>query len=215
MGGRHPAGTSRAGRGRRRRGRGGGGGRTGAARRRRKKGKTGDGDDAENGELEVGEHSRPYDSPLLDEEADGSGASGKPAPTRRDLADDLFDPDPFGAGVPPPAPPVDDDAPPFDPATAEVPEVPEPDVPEREIPDPTPAPRGSEQLPLSSSGEIYVLPEPSALRPGSTTKPRTKANDTVVNALTGFWSSSTSTRRSPGSRAVRRSPGTRSSWVRR
>ncbi|WP_143220818.1 DNA translocase FtsK, partial [Actinomadura sp. CNU-125] len=29
------------------------------------------------------------------------------------------------------------------------------------------------------------LPEPSALRPGSTTKPRTKANDTVVNALTG------------------------------
>src|SRR5690606_2839058 len=54
-----------------------------------------------------------------------------------------------------------------------------------DVPDPTPAPRRSEQLPLSSSGEIYVLPDPSMLRPGSVTKPRTKANDTVVNALTG------------------------------
>ncbi|MBB6398500.1 serine/threonine protein kinase [Actinomadura coerulea] len=31
----------------------------------------------------------------------------------------------------------------------------------------------------------YVLPDPAALRPGSVSKPRTKANDTVVNALTG------------------------------
>ncbi|WP_149261997.1 DNA translocase FtsK [Actinomadura sp. K4S16] len=31
----------------------------------------------------------------------------------------------------------------------------------------------------------YVLPDPSTLRPGSVSKPRTKANDTVVNALTG------------------------------
>ncbi len=54
-----------------------------------------------------------------------------------------------------------------------------------EVRDPTPAPRRSEQLPLSSSGEIYVLPDPSKLRPGSVAKPRTKANDTVVNALTG------------------------------
>ncbi|WP_262401740.1 DNA translocase FtsK 4TM domain-containing protein, partial [Actinomadura sp. CNU-125] len=168
-------------------------------KRRRKKAKAGD-DDAENGELEVGEHSRPYDSPLLDEDGGSgtsgrAGASGKPAPTRRDLADELFDPDPFGAEVPPPAPPGDDDAYPFDAPADEAP-APGPDAPghdpsehgaseqgasEREIPDPTPAPRGSEQLPLSSSGEIYLLPEPSALRPGSTTKPRTKANDTVVN----------------------------------
>ncbi|QFG25586.1 DNA translocase FtsK [Actinomadura sp. WMMB 499] len=163
-----------------------------APRKRRRKGRKAADGDAENGEPEIGEHSRPYDSPLLDDEAGGAGASGgsgKPAPTRRDLADELFDPDPFGAEVPPPAPPGDDDPYPFDPPAAEAP-PPEPGAPgrdaaEREIPDPTPAPRGSEQLPLSSSGEIYVLPDPSALRPGSAAKPRTKANDTVVNALTG------------------------------
>ncbi|MFC0038999.1 DNA translocase FtsK [Actinomadura rayongensis] len=127
---------------------------------------------AEGGEegVERGEHSRPYDTPLLDEDAPRPGAS-------RDLADDLFEPDPFGPPPEPPAePPADllppdpvDDAPPPQPA----------------VPDPTPAPRRSEQLPLSSSGEIYELPEPSALRPGSVAKPRTKANDQVVNSLTG------------------------------
>ncbi|MFV2209576.1 DNA translocase FtsK 4TM domain-containing protein [Actinomadura sp. LOL_016] len=167
-----------------------------APRKRRRKGRKGaDGDDAENGEPEIGEHSRPYDSPLLDDAAGKGGASGKKAPTRRDLADELFDPDPFGVEVPPPAPPGDDDPHPagphsFDPPADEVlpapdPEEPDPDTAGRDVPDPTPAPRGSEQLPLSSSGEIYVLPDPTALRPGSATKPRTKANDTVVNALTG------------------------------
>ncbi|MGW5417028.1 DNA translocase FtsK [Actinomadura geliboluensis] len=151
-------------------------------RRRKKKPETEDGD----GELEVGEHSRPYDTPLLEDEPK------KAARPRRDLADELFEPDPFGADVPPPAPPLDDevmdgamdgaadetaDEHAADPAaTADAP---------HEAPDPTPAPRRSEQLPLSSSGEIYVLPDPSALRPGSVSKPRTKANDTVVNALTG------------------------------
>lgn len=151
-------------------------------RRRKKKPESEDGD----GELEVGEHSRPYDTPLLEDEPK------KAARPRRDLADELFEPDPFGADVPPPAPPLDDevmdeamdgaadetaDEHAADPAaTAEAP---------HEVPDPTPAPRRSEQLPLSSSGEIYVLPDPSALRPGSVSKPRTKANDTVVNALTG------------------------------
>ncbi|MFG1854744.1 DNA translocase FtsK 4TM domain-containing protein [Actinomadura geliboluensis] len=151
-------------------------------RRRKKKPESEDGD----GELEVGEHSRPYDTPLLEDEPK------KAARPRRDLADELFEPDPFGADVPPPAPPLDDEAMDgamdgaadetadehaADPAaTADAP---------HEAPDPTPAPRRSEQLPLSSSGEIYVLPDPSALRPGSVSKPRTKANDTVVNALTG------------------------------
>ncbi|WP_067792061.1 DNA translocase FtsK [Actinomadura formosensis] len=144
-----------------------------APKKRRRKKKPEDGED----ELEVGEHSRPYDTPLLEEEPK------KAARPKRDLADELFDPDPFGADVPPPAPPVDDE--PMDRhvagesmAEAEPPESPE-------VRDPTPAPRRSEQLPLSSSGEIYVLPDPSELRPGSVSKPRTKANDTVVNALTG------------------------------
>ncbi|TDB88123.1 DNA translocase FtsK [Actinomadura sp. KC216] len=144
-------------------------------KRRRKKKAAKD----ESDELEVGEHSRPYDTPLLD---DVPKKGDRP---RRDLADDLFEPDPFQSDVPPPAPPHDDGggAPPMDELVAggDTPLVP----PAADVPDPTPAPRSSEQLPLSSSGEIYVLPDPSALRPGSVSKPRTKANDTVVNALTG------------------------------
>ncbi|QXJ25005.1 DNA translocase FtsK 4TM domain-containing protein [Actinomadura graeca] len=150
-------------------------------KRRRKSKSKGDGEGGE-GELEVGEHSKPYDTPLLEDETE------KGARPKRDLADELFEPDPFGGDVPPPAPPLDDEVPP--PGEHDLPDLPGPlDHPAppgaHEAPDPTPAPRSSEQLPLSSSGEIYVLPDPSALRPGSAAKPRTKANDTVVNALTG------------------------------
>ncbi|MFC5753503.1 DNA translocase FtsK 4TM domain-containing protein, partial [Actinomadura rugatobispora] len=121
--------------------------------------------------VEVGEHSKPYDTPVLDD----APTKGKGA---RDLADELFEPDPFGSDAPPP--PEPDAAP--EPET-----VADPPAPSRarRTPDPTPAPRRVEQLPLSSSGEIYELPEPALLRPGSVAKPRTKANDTVVNALTG------------------------------
>ncbi|WP_067461730.1 DNA translocase FtsK [Actinomadura macra] len=145
-----------------------------APKKRRRKSKKGEDED---GELEVGEHSKPYDTPLLE---DGTKKADRP---RRDLADELFEPDPFSGDVPPPAPPVDDELPP----PPDVPDTPDPldALGAHEAPDPTPAPRSSEQLPLSSSGEIYVLPDPAALRPGSAAKPRTKANDTVVNALTG------------------------------
>ncbi|MFB4300064.1 DNA translocase FtsK 4TM domain-containing protein [Actinomadura sp. NTSP31] len=144
-----------------------------APKKRRRKKKAEEAGD----ELEVGEHSKPYDTPLLEDEPK---RADRPV---RDLADELFEPDPFGGDVPPPAPPADDgppldDAPPEEFAPAEQPE-------RAEVRDPTPAPRSSEQLPLSSSGEIYVLPDPMVLRPGSVSKPRTKANDTVVNALTG------------------------------
>ncbi|HEX2313371.1 MAG TPA: DNA translocase FtsK [Thermomonospora sp.] len=114
------------------------------------------GDEAAEDGLEIGEHSKPYDTPVL-EERDTRDLPDEPDPVR-DLADDLFEPDPF---VEPPAPP------------------------EPQVPDPTPAPRRAEQLPLNSSGEIYELPDPAALRPGSVAKPRTKANDVVVAALTG------------------------------
>ncbi|MFA1539328.1 DNA translocase FtsK [Actinomadura monticuli] len=155
-------------------------------RRRKKK------PDEADGELEVGEHSRPYDTPLLEDEPK------KADRPRRDLADELFEPDPFGAGVPPPAPPADDG--PMDAhvagesmagesmageSMADGVMADDAPIEPHEPRDPTPAPRRSEQLPLSSSGEIYVLPDPSVLRPGSVSKPRTKANDTVVNALTG------------------------------
>jgi S-DNA-T family DNA segregation ATPase FtsK/SpoIIIE len=53
-------------------------------------------------------------------------------------------------------------------------------------PDPTPPPKSSEQLILSATGSgdgTYRLPGAGLLKPGSVVKPRTKANDIVVNAL--------------------------------
>ncbi|MFB4315342.1 DNA translocase FtsK 4TM domain-containing protein [Actinomadura sp. 21ATH] len=144
-------------------------------KRKPKKDAEGAGEDgAPEGELEVGEHSRPYDTPVLEEQPAKKGKGS------RELADDLFEPDPFGDAPPPPPEP---EIGPEDAAEAEAETVADP--PERRAPDPTPAPRRVEQLPLSSSGEIYELPEPALLRPGSVAKPRTKANDTVVKALTG------------------------------
>ncbi|WP_436890649.1 DNA translocase FtsK [Nocardiopsis dassonvillei] len=55
------------------------------------------------------------------------------------------------------------------------------------VPDPTPAPAATEQLTIPSrvvEGD-YELPPPAMLKPGSPVKPRTKANDDVVDALTG------------------------------
>jgi S-DNA-T family DNA segregation ATPase FtsK/SpoIIIE len=114
------------------------------------------------GDIEVGEHKKPYDTPVVADKqppappgrpgadpapGDGPGHGPEPVP---DLMDELMDPEPVVAP-----------------------------------PDHSPAPRRTEQLPLSSSGEIYELPAPGLLRPGSVSKPRTKANDLVVAALTG------------------------------
>jgi S-DNA-T family DNA segregation ATPase FtsK/SpoIIIE len=109
-------------------------------------------------DVELGEHSKPYDTPLLS----GKGDPARPGADRPGLVDELMDPEPEPEPSAPPAPP----APP-------------------EPLEHTVAPKRSEQLPLSSSGEIYELPAPNLLRPGTSTKPRTKANDVVVNALTG------------------------------
>ncbi|WP_182904375.1 DNA translocase FtsK [Microbispora sp. H13382] len=67
----------------------------------------------------------------------------------------------------------------------------EPTEPEMRLPKtapqpplPTPAPRKVEQLVLSSQEGPYTLPDVAMLRPGSAPKQETKANRTVVNALT-------------------------------
>ncbi|MEU3229986.1 DNA translocase FtsK [Nocardiopsis alba] len=55
------------------------------------------------------------------------------------------------------------------------------------VPDPTPPPVATEQLSLPSrvvEGD-YELPLPTMLKPGTPVKPRTKANDEVVSALSG------------------------------
>ncbi len=113
------------------------------------------------GEVEVGEHDKPYDTPVV------SGRDSTPDPAadlfeeddRPSLADELLSPpEPEPAGPPRPSGP----------------------------PDPTPPPRRTEQLELPAAGAgdgSYTLPAPSLLKPGSVVKPRTKANDIVVNAL--------------------------------
>jgi len=53
-----------------------------------------------------------------------------------------------------------------------------------EPPQPTPAPRKVEQLVLSPQAGPYHLPDLQFLKQGSAPKPQTKANTTVVNALT-------------------------------
>ncbi|MFB9250968.1 DNA translocase FtsK 4TM domain-containing protein [Sphaerisporangium melleum] len=62
----------------------------------------------------------------------------------------------------------------------------EPPEPPRlpEPPQPTPPPRKVEQLVLSPQAGPYALPDLQLLRAGTAPKPQTKANTTVVNALT-------------------------------
>ncbi|WP_182879374.1 MULTISPECIES: DNA translocase FtsK [unclassified Microbispora] len=75
---------------------------------------------------------------------------------------------------------VADSAEPGEPTEPEI-QLPKP-VPQPPLP--TPAPRKVEQLVLSSQEGPYTLPDLAMLRPGSAPKQETKANRTVVNALT-------------------------------
>lgn len=64
-------------------------------------------------------------------------------------------------------------------------ETPAPEAERRaEPPEPSPAPRKVEQLVLSSQAGPYSLPDVASLKLGTAPKPQTKANTTVVNALT-------------------------------
>ncbi|WP_261987311.1 FtsK/SpoIIIE family DNA translocase, partial [Actinomadura sp. HBU206391] len=114
-------------------------------------------------DIETGDHKKPYDTPVV--------ADKRPAPPGKP-----------GQGTDPGPDQSPDHEPDAVPDLMDELMDPEPVI---AAPDPSPAPRRSEQLPLSSSGEIYELPTPGLLRPGSVSKPRTKANDVVVSALTG------------------------------
>jgi S-DNA-T family DNA segregation ATPase FtsK/SpoIIIE len=132
--------------------------------------------------IEAGDHSKPYDTPLLrgaggGEGAAGSGtaalaaaaatASGREAPADAD-----------GRGTP--AAGADDedglrDVLGFGPPTAG----------RQPAPSAAPLHGRTEQLTLTgSSDSSYTLPPPALLRPGTAPKERTQANDTVVRALT-------------------------------
>ncbi|MFI7614092.1 DNA translocase FtsK [Nonomuraea terrae] len=78
-----------------------------------------------------------------------------------------------------------DHSPEIVPGLTEEEETPAPETERRQEPPlPTPAPRKVEQLVLSPQAGPYAVPDLQFLKPGTAPKPQTKANTTVVNALT-------------------------------
>jgi DNA segregation ATPase FtsK/SpoIIIE-like protein len=114
--------------------------------------------------IESGEHVKPYDTPLLEQDAK---RGGRPVASRPDGSDGLVEALGFG---------VHDE-----PAPQEAP-APEPAI---VVPKPSAPLRNPEQLTLTSGDAVaYTLPPTALLRPGTAPKQRTRANDVVMNALT-------------------------------
>jgi S-DNA-T family DNA segregation ATPase FtsK/SpoIIIE len=116
--------------------------------------------------IEAGEHTKPYDTPLIEQDK-RRGPAAVSGPGRPDGSDGLAEALGFGTHEPA-APP---DAAPHDSATHET------------APDPKAPLRHPEQLTLTGDATAYTLPPMAMLRPGSAPKQRTRANDIVVAAL--------------------------------
>jgi DNA segregation ATPase FtsK/SpoIIIE-like protein len=129
--------------------------------------------------IEAGEHTKPYDTPLLENGkrrnagagvpgtmSAGTGAPG-PVPGRPDGSDGLVEALGFGAH---------ESSPPADAHDS---------TPATELVDikPTAPLRNPEQLTLTGDATSYTLPPAAMLKPGSVPKARTRANDIVVAAL--------------------------------
>jgi S-DNA-T family DNA segregation ATPase FtsK/SpoIIIE len=133
--------------------------------------------------IEAGEHSKPYDTPLLRGAGGAEGVAGggtaalaAPAATApgREAAADAD-----GHGTPAAAGP-DDEA-----RLLEVLGFGPPTAGRQPAPAGAPLNGRTEQLTLTgASDSSYTLPPPALLRPGTAPKERTQANDTVVRALT-------------------------------
>ncbi len=123
--------------------------------------------------IEAGEHVKPYDTPLIDQDKKrGAGKSALGGPARPDGSDGLIEALGFGA---------DDTS-----AAPSAPAEPGSHEPAHEFADIKPsAPlRSPEQLMLTGGDAVaYTLPPTALLRPGSAPKQRTRANDIVVAAL--------------------------------
>jgi len=112
--------------------------------------------------LEAGEHVKPYDTPLVDQD------KKRAAKRRPDGSDGLIEALGFGTHDEPS--PVAPGAEAAEPAVA--------------VPKPTAPLRNPEQLTLTAGDAIaYTLPPTALLRPGTAPRQRTRANDIVVNAL--------------------------------
>ena len=147
--------------------------------------------------IEAGEHVKPYDTPVLEGRKGGARGAAAKLPEARigeDLLEELGfaapgdDGQPDAAGVPETDTGAFSAAGPVSPVGPAVPAGADPDT---AIADAVQAGRGpqtpvmpGEQLTLSSTAAgSYTLPPSELLRPGSTPKARTKANDLVVAAL--------------------------------
>ena len=122
--------------------------------------------------IEAGEHVKPYDTPLIDQDKKrGAGKSAPGGPARPDGGDGLIEALGFGAHEDS-VPSSPHDAPAHEPAHQPV-AVPKPSAPLR----------SPEQLMLTGDAVAYTLPPTALLRPGSAPKQRTRANDIVVATL--------------------------------
>jgi DNA segregation ATPase FtsK/SpoIIIE, S-DNA-T family len=134
--------------------------------------------------IEAGEHDRPYDTPLISEHPGGSkpGRPGKAPAVKADGSDGsdagLLEALGFGPSA---AADALAEAPGAAPGVAE-------HAPAAALPAPAPDGilRKPEQLMLAGATDAsYTLPPAALLRPGSAPKARTRANDAMVEALTG------------------------------
>jgi DNA segregation ATPase FtsK/SpoIIIE, S-DNA-T family len=124
--------------------------------------------------IEAGEHTKPYDTPLLESDKRrnaGAGSPGPgvpgPVPGRPDGSDGLVEALGFGTHEPSRPADVHDST-----AAAELVDI-----------KPTAPLRNPEQLTLTGDATSYTLPPAAMLKPGSVPKARTRANDIVVAAL--------------------------------
>jgi len=134
--------------------------------------------------IEAGEHSKPYDTPLLRgaggaDGAAGGGTAALAAPAAATAPGQEAAADPDGRGPLAAAGPDGEDT------LLEVLGFGPPTAGRQPVPPGAPLNGRSEQLTLTgTSDSSYTLPPPALLRPGTAPKERTQANDTVVRALT-------------------------------
>jgi DNA segregation ATPase FtsK/SpoIIIE, S-DNA-T family len=128
--------------------------------------------------IEAGDHERPYDTPLISERGRGR-AGGKAGAV----------PDGEAAGQLPKGGDADEgllEALGFGPSAHGASGAEGKDAPAATTPTAPEQLRGSEQLTLTGATDAsYTLPPAALLKPGSAPKARTKANDFMVEALTG------------------------------
>ncbi len=124
--------------------------------------------------IEAGEHTKPYDSPLVEPDKKRGAAKPVPGASRPDGGDGLVEA--LGFGAQEDSSPASLSSPPDGPAhePAHQPVV---------VPEPSAPLRSPEQLTLTADAIAYTLPPMALLRPGTAPKARTRANDIVVAAL--------------------------------